>query len=299
MKDEKYQRFFARDIDMWVNDKHGEGSLGFKIRRHLHHEKTQYQTIDVVESVDFGNMLFIDGSIMLTDRDEYMYHEMIVHVPINCHPDPKKALIIGGGDGGALRELCRYKSLEEIVLVEIDERVIEVSKKFFPDLSSSFDDPRIRLMIQDGVSYMDQRPGTYDIIITDSTDPYGPGEGLFQTGYYQTVFNALAENGILAAQTESAFYDLKAVEDIYKNLSEVFPFVTLYWAQVPTYPGGGWTFCLCSRNPDLNPHSVVTPEESIEKMGLKYYNRAIHKGAFYLPRFILEAVKTSLSWTAE
>jgi spermidine synthase len=293
-----FGNFGARDLDLWIHDLQGNSGYAFKIQQHLYHKKTEYQTIDVVQSQDFGNILLIDGAVMITDRDEFMYHEMITHVPCFAHGNVQKALVVGGGDGGVLRELCRHKSLKEATLVEIDEAVLEVSRQFFPQVAQGLDHSKANVVIQDGALFfkeVQEKQEKYDLIITDSTDPYGPSEALFQQDFYRTVRDSLSEGGLFVAQTESAFFNAQAIELIYKNLSSIFEYVDMYWAPIPTYPGGGWTFCLCSTDPGFQPH--ISKKGFSESLGkeLQYYNQDIHQGSFTLPQYMKKTVEPYLT----
>lgn len=195
-------------MDLWFSELHTPYvKFSIKIDKQLHSEQTEFQRIDIFESKEFGRMMVLDGYVMLTEKDEFIYHEMIVHVPMVVHPNPKRVLIIGGGDGGTARELLRYKNVESVDLVEIDERVVDISRKYLPQTACSFDDERLHCYFEDGLKFIRHCNNEYDLIIVDSTDPFGPGEGLFTKEFYGNCYKALKEDGIMVNQHESPFYD--------------------------------------------------------------------------------------------
>ena len=195
-------------MELWFTERHTPNvKFSIKVDQQLYSGNSEFQRIDVFDSKEFGRFLTLDGYMMLTEKDEFIYHEMITHVPMAVHPDPKNILVIGAGDGGVVRELTRYDSVESIDLVEIDELVVEVSKKFLPTTACRLDDPRLKIYYEDGVKFIRRCENKYDIIIVDSTDPFGPGEGLFTKEFYGSCFKALHEDGIMVNQHESPFYD--------------------------------------------------------------------------------------------
>jgi spermidine synthase len=275
-------------VDLWYSEKIG-GNAGFTVRieRQLLHLTSEYQTIDIFETSLYGKFLVIDGAVMLTEADEFVYHESITHVPLGWLSDPRHALIIGGGDGGTARELLRYPSIERLTMVEIDREVIEASKKFFPTLSNSFGDPRLEVRIQDGARFVKEARGKFDLIIVDSTDPVGPGKVLFSEEFYRDCSRLLRTGGILTAQTESP-YDRNnhhVIRDIYTNLRGVFENARMYLASIPTYPFGLWSFALAS---DRIDPLVDPPAAHDVPRGLKYYNRRLGRSVFELPNFVRE-----------
>ena len=228
-------------MNLVFTEKHTENvGLSIGVTRQLYSGQSEFQLIEVFESEDFGRFLALDGFMMLTEKDEFIYHEMIVHVPMAVHPNPRNILIIGGGDGGAVRELCRYKSVEHIDLVEIDEQVVQVCKEHLPTVASDLDDSRVKIHYEDGLRYIRRFTDYYDLIIVDSTDPFGPGEGLFTKEFYGNCNKALKEDGILSNQHESPFYplDASAVRQIHKRVITSFPLCRVYQAHIPTYPSG-------------------------------------------------------------
>jgi len=262
------------DIHFFERDPYAPVRHCYAVDKVLFHKKSQYQEILVFENPFFGRVLVLDGVVQLTERDEFIYHEMLAHVPLMAHPNPRKVLIIGGGDGGTLREVLKHPEVEEAVLVDIDKEVIETSKKFFPTLSVGFKDPRAIVVNEDGVKYLQDYENEFDVIIVDSTDPVGFAYGLTTEEFFKTVFKALKEDGIYAGQSESIHYHLDIVRRFQNNLKSVFPIVDLYTAVIPTYAGYWWTFSIASKK-----HSVKEPKRE-KNFETKYYSEAVHKNAF-------------------
>jgi spermidine synthase len=234
--------------------------------------------------------------MMVTQRDEFAYHDMITHVPMAVNPEIKNVLIIGGGDGGAAREMCRYKTVEHIDLVDIDERVVRLCQKYLPQTACQLDkDPRISMHFEDGLKFVkDAKEGSYDLILVDSTDPVGPGEGLFTTEFYNNCNRALTDDGILINQHESPFYDSYAHEmkRAHKKIVNTFPIARVYQFHMPTYPSGHWLFGFASKK--FDPIKDFKPEEW-KKFGLKtkYYNTDLHTAAFALPTYVKEQLENA------
>jgi spermidine synthase len=272
-------------LEFWVTE-YQTPNLGFscKTSETLRVEKTPFQDLAVVVTEQFGKMLLLDGMVMTTDKDEFVYHEMISMVALNSHPDPRKVLIIGGGDGGALREVLRHPRVEKGVLVEIDVRVIQAARDFFPALACSFDNPKAEVIVDDGIKYIQNHQNEFDVIIIDSTEPVGPAIQLFSTEFYQSCFAALKEDGMLVAQSESPFLNQDVIQMVYRGISQVFPLTNLYLASIPTYPSGLWSFTLGSKKHD--PQVVQTVLDD----NFKYYSPAVHKAAFSLPAFVQDIV---------
>lgn len=266
--------------------------LSIRIDRQLYSGKSEFQRIDVFDSPEFGRFLTLDGYMMLTEKDEFIYHEMIVHVPMAVHPKVRDVLVIGAGDGGVIRELARYPEIEHIDMVEIDPLVVEVCKKYLPQTACRLDDPRLSIHYEDGVRFVRDKHDKYDLIIVDSTDPFGPGEGLFTREFYGSCFHALREDGIMVNQHESPFYDEDAVacQRAHKRIVESFPISRVYQAHIPTYPSGHWLFGFASKKyhplRDLN-------ETRWNMRGIKtrYYTTTLHKGAFYIPAYVEELLE--------
>ena len=279
--------------DLWYSEYHTKAvRFSIQIRKQLHFEKSDYQTISVFDSVEFGRFLTLDGVMMLTEQDEFIYHEMIVHPAMAVNPDTKRVLVIGAGDGGAARELTKYEQIENIDLIEIDERVIEVCKEYLPKTACGFEDPRVHVRIQDGLKFVRRIENAYDLIIVDSTDPSGPGEVLFTKEFYGHCFHALRENGILINQHESPFYpeDARAAGSAHRCISQVFPVSEVFQAHIPTYPSGHWLFGFASKK--LHPTANLQ-EESWNQLGIatRYYNTQLHRGAFCLPNYVKEILR--------
>lgn len=280
-------------MDLWFSEFHTKSvKLSIKVDKQLYSGQSDFQRIDVFESEEFGRFLTLDGYMMLTEKDEFIYHEMIVHVPMAVNPDIKNVLIIGAGDGGALRELTRYKTVEKIDLVEIDEKVVEVCKKYLPKTACGFDDSRVNVHFQDGLKFVRRCENQYDLIIVDSTDPFGPGEGLFTKEFYGNCCNALTENGIMVNQCESPFYseDRMAMQRAHKRIVESFPVSRVYQAHIPSYPSGHWLFGFASKK--YHPVKDFDPKRW-QALGIKtrYYNTALHAGAFALPNYVQELLE--------
>ena len=266
--------------------------LSIRIDRQLYSGKSEFQRIDVFDSPEFGRFLTLDGYMMLTEKDEFIYHEMITHVPMAVHPNVRDVLVIGAGDGGVIRELARYPEIEHIDMVEIDPLVVEVCKKYLPQTACRLDDPRLSIHYEDGVRFVRDKHDRYDLIIVDSTDPFGPGEGLFTREFYGSCFHALREDGIMVNQHESPFYDEDAVacQRAHKRIVESFPISRVDQAHIPTYPSGHWLFGFASKKyhplRDLN-------ETRWNMRGIKtrYYTTTLHKGAFYIPAYVEELLE--------
>ncbi len=280
-------------MECWYSEFHTDNvKFSIRVNEQLYSGKSDFQRIDVFESPEFGRFLTLDGFMMLTEKDEFIYHEMLVHVPMSVHPNVKKVLVIGAGDGGVLRELSQYPDIEAIDLVEIDEQVIDVCKKYLPQTACGFQDTRVRIHIADGLKFVRSVENTYDLIIVDSTDPFGPGEGLFTKEFYGNCYSALREDGVMVNQHESPFYeeDCMAMQRAHKRITESFPISRVYQAHIPTYPSGHWLFGFASKNyhPIRNQRKNDFKKLKIQT---KYYNENIHKGAFYLPNYVEELLR--------
>ena len=266
--------------------------LAIKVERQLYTAQSEFQRIDVFESREFGRFLTLDGYMMLTEKDEFIYHEMITHIPMAVHPNPENILVIGAGDGGVVRELTRYQSPKCIDLVEIDELVIEVCRKYLPKTACRLDDPRVHIHIADGLKFIRSCENKYDLIIVDSTDPFGPGEGLFTKEFYGSCYNALREDGIMVNQHESPFYaaDAAAMQRAHKRIVECFPISRVYQAHIPTYPSGHWLFGFASKKyhpvTDFNPTAWT-----LLGLSTRYYNAKLHRSAFSLPTYVEELLR--------
>ena len=264
--------------------------VGYAIENILKVVDTPYQKLQILESRHFGRMLILDSCVMLTERDEFIYHEMITHPAVFAHQSPRSLLVIGGGDGGTLREAARHPSLERLVLCEIDEAVIQASREYFPGVAKGFDDPRVELVVGDAIEYVKGHKNEFDVIIIDSADPIGPGVGLFQAEFYQHVHNALRPGGVMTAQGESPYLHRKTVRDMHKALRSVFGASALYSAFIPTYPSGWWSFAFASKGVDACSAEAIS---RIEAAGFqtRYHTAAVQRAAFVLPPVVSELLE--------
>jgi spermidine synthase len=270
-------------MELWFTEKQTPGlGITCKVLQTLHREKTPYQEIAVIDTMQYGRMLVLDGMVQLTIGDEFVYHEMLAHVPLHIHPHPSNVLIIGGGDGGTAREVLRHPHIEKVTLVEIDRRVVDVCRQFLPEVASSFDDPRMEVHYTDGVAYLLNKENEYDVILVDSPEPIGQAERLFGTEFYKGIAAALRKDGLFAAQTESPFVNGDLIASVYSKISSLFPITGLYLAPVPTYPSGSWSFTIGSKNYD----PLAARNVGLE--GLRYYNTGMNQAAFQLPNFLQE-----------
>lgn len=255
----------------------------------IHEERSPYQHIAVVDTADFGRLLVLDGVIQTSLRDEFIYHEMLAHIPLFTHHAPRRVLVIGGGDGGTVREVLKHPEVETVDLVEIDGRVVEVAREYLPELSAALDDPRVNVRVEDGAKHVAQSPGTYDAILVDAPDPVGPAEAIFSDTFYADVRNALRPGGVMAAQTESPFMQGELVAAIYHRIGSAFDRQRLYLAQVPTYSVGLWSFTLATPDAELPGEAT----RASEHMQTRYYTPEVHKAAFALPRFVQDLLSSS------
>ncbi|NLB17357.1 MAG: polyamine aminopropyltransferase [Syntrophomonadaceae bacterium] len=272
--------------NVWFTELHqNRAGLTIKIKKLLYSGESPFQRIDIIDTYEFGKMLVLYGSIMITEKDEFVYHEMLGHVPLYTHPDPRQVLVIGGGDGGTIREVLKHPEVERATLVEIDEMVVQKCQEYFPDVAGQLSNPRARVLFEDGERYLATTSEKFDVILCDAADPIGPAEVLFQKEFHQMAYDCLNEDGIFVTQSESPFFHQRTLKNMYQNLSKIFPIVKVYWAYIPTYPSAIWSFTLCSKKYDpiadfdLNRYLKSNPETN-------YYNEGIHKAAFVLPNFI-------------
>ena len=283
-------------MDLWYSENHTDNvKLSIKIDRQLVSVKSDFQRIDVFESKEFGRILTLDGYLMVTEKDEYIYHEMITHIPMATNPNIKRVLVIGAGDGGTIRELTRYKHIEKIDMVEIDEMVVKVCKEYLPQTACKLDDPRVNIHYEDGLHFVRSAPEKqYDLILVDSTDPFGVGEGLFTKEFYGNCYKALDDDGILVNQHESTFYTSYAnsMKRAHSRIKAFFKTALVYQAHIPTYPSGHWLFGFASKKYD--------PRDDLQAewwngLGLKtgYYNTILHKGCFAIPNNVRNELRES------
>lgn len=274
------------ELELWVTE-YQTPSLGLtcKATETLRHEETKYQKLAVVETEQFGKMLLLDGMVQTTEKDEFIYHEMISLVALNSHRHPEKVLIIGGGDGGTLREVVKHPEVVQATLVEIDERVVAASRDYFPGLARAFSDPKAEVLIADGIEYVKQHQHSFDLIIVDSTEPVGPAIQLFSGEFYQSVYTALKDDGMLVVQSESPFFNQDVIKMAYGGIKQLFPLTKLYLANIPTYPSGLWSFTVGSKIYD--PQLPAYPYNQ----GCKYYTTKVHEAAFQLPAFVSSIIE--------
>ncbi|XP_065842218.1 spermidine synthase-like [Oscarella lobularis] len=285
--EQEQKKWFVEKDTFWPGQ-----AMCIEIEEWLYDAKSKYQHIQLFKSKRFGNVLVLDGIIQCTERDESAYHEIIVHVPLLCHPNPKKVLVVGGGDGGAVREAIKHPSVEKVVQCELDEDVIKVCKEHFPGLTSGYQSEKLVQRIGDGAEYLKSCKDEFDVIITDSSDPIGPAKVLFEKDYYKLLKQALKPDGILCSQGECMWLHLSLIKDMLTFCRELFPVVSYCTTAVPTYPCGQIGFILCSKNPETNfrrPLKNLSDEE-VNEMQLKYYNSAVHGKSFVLPQFASQEI---------
>lgn len=274
-------------------DLYPEVTLGYQIEKKLFSKKSRWQKIEIYQTDRFGKILFLDGITQTTEKDEFIYHEMIVHVPFLLHSDSKKVCIIGGGDGGALREVLKHP-VKEAHLVEIDKEVIKVAEKFLPKINQgAFKNPRAKIHIADGIKFIKNSPNEFDIIIIDSSDPIGPAKGLFSLKFYQDAFQALKKDGIFVAQSGSSFLQEKELRNNFWHAQKVFPYAKVYLAAIPTYYGGFYGFVLGSKKINLEKIKLEQIERKYQRLKLKtkYYSPQIHLASFILPNYLKNYLK--------
>ncbi|KAI9026175.1 Spermine/spermidine synthase-domain-containing protein [Hyaloraphidium curvatum] len=283
--------WFKETETMWPGQ-----AMTLQVKEVLHHEKSLFQDVLVFQSTNYGNVLVLDGVIQVTERDEFAYQEMIAHVPLMAHPNPKKVLVIGGGDGGVLREVVKHEGVESVTLCEIDEAVIRVSKKYLPSLAVGYQHPKVDVVVEDGFKFLADKADTYDVIITDSSDPVGPAEVLFQEEFYQLIYKALKADGIFCNQGECIWLHMDLISAVLSSSRKLYPVVDYAIASVPTYPCGLMGFFICSKAAGRN---VRKPSRKFDKAKedaeLKYYNSDVHEAAFRLPTFARSALEKAIA----
>lgn len=283
-------------LDLWYSEKLSEGAkFSMLVDEHIYSEQTPFQKIDFFNTKTFGKFFTLDGLIMLTEKDEFIYHEMITAVPMAVNPNIKKVLIIGGGDGGTAREILRYNTIEKVDMVEIDERVVRLCQKYLPSTACKLDnDDRLKLYFEDGLAFVrDAKEGSYDLILVDSTDPIGPGEGLFTHEFYKNCYRVLSEDGILINQHESPYYDeyRREMKRSHSKIKNNFPIAKVYQFHMPTYASGHWLFGFASKKYD--PVADLKADEwNCFGIKTKYYNTDLHIGAFALPNYVKEELES-------
>jgi len=283
-------------MDLWFTEYHTDNArFSIKVDKPVISLKSEFQRIDVFDSYDFGRILVLDGYLMLTEKDEFIYHEMMTHVPMAVNPEIHDVLVIGAGDGGVVRELVKYKSINRIDMVEIDKLVVEVCREYLPQTSCKLDDPRVHIYYEDGIEFVRRKCNEYDLIIVDSTDPFGPGEGLFSREFYGNCFKALKVSGIMVNQHESPYYpnDALVMQKTHEKIKSVFPVAMIYQAHIPTYPSGHWLFGFASKG--LDPIGDLSINWNSLGLKTRYYNTDLHKGCFALPNYVKELIPSPSS----
>ena len=275
-------------MELWFSELHTpDVKLSIRVDKQLYSGESDLQRIDVFESKEFGRILALDGYVKLTEKDEFIYHEMIVHVPMAVHPNVRKVLVIDAGDGGAVRELAKYPEIEQIDLVESDRQLVQVSREYLPKVSCALEDERLYIVYEDGLKFVRSKEDEYDLIIVDSTDPLGPGEGVFTKEFYDNCYNALKEDGIMVNQHESPFYeaDATACMRAHRRIVDSFPVSRVYQAHIPTFPSGHWLFGFASKK--YHPVHDLNGEKWLERgIETRYYTPRLHVGAFCLPAYV-------------
>ncbi|KAJ1969757.1 putrescine aminopropyltransferase [Dispira parvispora] len=275
-------------------------ALCIQVKEILHQERSPYQDILVFESTNHGNVLVLDGIIQCTERDECAYQEVITHTPLNCHPNPKKVLVIGGGDGGVLREVVKHDVVEEVVLCEIDEAVIRVCQKYLPSMAVGFKHPKVRVHIGDGFKYMAENQATFDVIITDSSDAVGPAAVLYQVEYYQLLKASLAPQGIICNLVDSVWANEPLIRRVLTFLKDEYPSVGVATAYTPTYVTGQLSFIVASKQPNQNLAVPVRKwTQAQERRLCQYYGAEVHESSFIHPNFMRQLISECLSETSK
>lgn len=277
--------------DQWIEEIQEDAyGMKWKLKARLFKGRSEYQAVEVVDTVSHGKMLLNDGLVMVTERDERVYHEMLAHVPLFTHPHPQNVLVIGGGDGGTIREVLAHPTVKTAVLCEIDGMVVEACRQWIPQTAASLDDPRVRVCIEDGVEFLKKSKEKYDVVLVDSTDPMGPATPLFGKEFYLDVWRCLTDEGIVVAQSECAFYQLETQKKFLSIVQGVFPKTFVYNYNNLTYPGGMWSFLVGSKkwNPEKDFSSDKIMNSNHE---FYYYNANIHRSSFSLPSFMAKELK--------
>ena len=267
----------------WIEEKHQDIFVqGYKVKKQLFSGRSPFQKVEVVESEGHGRMLFNDGLVMVSERDEFVYHEMIAHLPLCVHPRPKRVLIVGGGDGGTAREVVRHQEVEECVVVEIDEMVVRACKEHLPTCSVGFSHPKVELIIGDGIDFVAKHKDAFDVVLVDSTDPIGPATPLFGMDFYRNLRDCLKEDGIVVSQGESPWYEMEMQKKLMGIKRELFGIVSCYNYSNLTYPGGIWSFTWGSKK----YHPIGDQDLARGKaLSCRYYNTEVHRQAFIFPTF--------------
>lgn len=288
---DKIPTTIQRTKNIWFTERNENIALSLKHSERLYNYKSEFQKIEIFQTEAFGRILVLDGNIVCAEEDEYVYHEMIAHVPVFAHHDAKKILVIGGGDGGTVRELLRHESIGKIDLVEIDGFVIKAAQEYLPDLASALNEKRVNIKVEDGVNYVKNcKSEIYDIVIIDSDDPVGPGEGLFTEDFYKEIYRILNSEGIMITQSESPRFNQHIFKDVFQCYSKIFnkENVFCYLMYLPSFPSGMWSFSFSSKG-SIDPFDNLQKEKIKDfcvMNNLKYYSFDIHESSFVLPKFV-------------
>ncbi|MGG3448980.1 MULTISPECIES: polyamine aminopropyltransferase [Bacillaceae] len=271
--------------ELWYTEKQTDNyGITMKVKRTLHTEQTEFQYLEMAETEEWGNMLFLDGMVMTSQRDEFVYHEMVAHVPLFTHPNPENVLVVGGGDGGVIREILKHPSVKKATLAEIDGKVIEYSKIHLPEIAGELENPRVEVKVGDGFMHIAESEQEYDVIMVDSTEPVGPAVNLFTKGFYAGISKALKEDGIFVAQCDNPWFKADLIRQVQADVKEIFPITRLYTANIPTYPSGLWCFTIGSKKYD----PLAVEDSRFFDIETKYYTKELHKACFALPKFVQE-----------
>lgn len=275
--------------DLWLWDDIPEKGfeLGYKVEELLHYEKSKYQEISIAASTGFGKILVLDGIPQYTTKDGFIYNEMLTHVPLTTHPHPKKVAIIGGGNCGAAREAVKYDAIEELNVIEIDKRVVEVSNMWLSKTEIGKEDKRVNIIYRDGAEWIKEQKGIYDILLLDRSDPYGPSIDLYKEAFYKNIYNSLKDDGLMVCQSESPYFYLDILKNTVKNLRSIFPIVCVYLVTIPSFPGGIWSFTLGSKK----WHPIAADLSRLECQDTQYINQQIFTSCFHLPNYLLKALE--------
>ncbi|MCG8568956.1 MAG: polyamine aminopropyltransferase [Spirochaetes bacterium] len=274
---------------MWfVENQNNVFSLGISIKDTIIEEQSEFQKITLYNTHYFGKLLTLDDLVMLSEKDEFVYHEMICHMPLISHPNPQKVLVVGGGDGGSIREVLKHPEVTEAVLCEIDERVVRICQEYMPSVAGKLSDPKVKLNFEDGFKFLNSFNQYFDVILTDSSDPIGPGENLFKEDYYKLIKKALKPDGIMVSQSETPWFYQETMSSMTESMCKIFKNVETYTAFIPLYPSGFWTFTAASDHCSLKKFDQNRSKKLAESC--RYYNPEIHQAALALPNFVKKMV---------
>ncbi len=279
-------------IDGWFHERGAlwpGQAMSLQVKEVLYHGRSKFQDVLVFDSTNNGRVLVLDGVIQVTERDEFSYQEMMAHIPLYAHPNPEKVLVIGGGDGGILREIAKHPGVKEIFICEIDGDVIEYSKKYLPSLAKGYDDPRVTVKVMDGAIFMDENQDNFDVIITDSSDPIGPASVLFETPFYNAMHKSLRDGGIVCTQGESIWLHLDIIKPLMDSIKQTYTTVEYAYTTIPTYPSGQIGFIVAGKNRGSCKEPARNPTDE-QQDALNYYSSDIHKASFVLPKFAQRAI---------